>query len=132
GTHVYTALKFAPGDTKTRWLTVDVGGFEQATNPLDRIEVPDDLRQRISQRLTPGSTLILADTSINSANLPKGGDFVVLAKGTGEKIAEDDAAKPKPKRRVARRSYDDGDDIFSGRSRNGFFFNRGGWAGRPW
>jgi hypothetical protein len=110
-----------------------------ASNPLDRIEVPDDLRTRISQRLTPGSTLIIADTSINSANLPRGGDYVVLAKGTGAKVADDEQATPKPKRRnrVARRSYD-GDDFFSQpsySSRRSFPWGGRGstpWYGRPW
>jgi hypothetical protein len=111
GTHVYTALKFAPGDTKVRWVTLDVQD-SGAASPLDRLEIPDDVRQKVSERLTPGSTFIVADTSINSANLPKGGDFVVLAKGTGTKVSEaaDTApvAKPKPRRRnndVARRFY---------------------------
>ena len=112
GTHVYTALKFAPGDTKARWMTLDVQDNDGA-GPLDRIEIPDDVRQDISERLTPGSTLIIADTSINSANLPKGGDFVVLSKSTRNvKISqtEDDvpAVKAKPRRRtgtVAKRYY---------------------------
>jgi peptidoglycan hydrolase-like protein with peptidoglycan-binding domain len=128
GTHIYTALKFAPGDTEVRWVTLDVQDSD-ATSPLDRLEIPDDVRQKISERLTPGSTFIVADTSINSANLPKGGDFVVLAKGTGAKISEADdtgpVAKPKPRRRngdMARR----------------FYYNtptpwrNGPWFGRPW
>ncbi len=104
GTHVYTALKFAPGDTKTRWMTLNVQD-NRVAGPLDRIEIPDDVRREISERLTPGSTLIIADTSINSANLPRGGDFVVLAKSTPNvKVsqAEDDppAVKAKPRRRI--------------------------------
>ena len=126
GTHVYTALKFAPGDTKVRWVTLDLQDSD-AASPLDRLEIPDDVRQKISERLTPGSTFIVADTSINSAHLPKGGDFVVLAKGTGAKVSEaDDMApvtKPKPRRRngdVARRFY------YNNPWRNG------PWFGRPW
>ncbi len=71
GTHVYTAMKFAPGDTKTRWMAVTVqgGSPEEA---LDRIQIPDDIRQRISERLTPGSTLIIGDTSINAATPAQG------------------------------------------------------------
>ena len=82
GTHVYTALNFAPGDTKVRWTVIDVddtGG--DGSGALDRLEIPSDIRQKISERLTPGSTFIVADTSINSAGLPKGGDFVVLSRG---------------------------------------------------
>ena len=86
GTHVYTAMKFAPGETKARWMAVTVqgGSPEEA---LDRIQIPDDVRQRISERLTPGSTLIIGDTSINAATLPKGGDFMVLAKYSSPKTA---------------------------------------------
>ena len=110
GTHVYTALKFAPGDTKTRWMAVTVQGGP-AEDALDRIEIPDDIRQRISERLTPGSTLIIGDTSINAAGLPKGGDFVVLAKYSSPKTAanpsagDDGTVQPKKKRTVRRNTY---------------------------
>ena len=93
GTHVYVALNFAPGDTKIRWVTLDVQDGAGAAVPLDRLEIPEDVRQKISERLTPGSTFIVADTSINSANLPKGGDFVVLARSTGAKISMTDESR---------------------------------------
>ena len=133
GTHVYVALNFAPGDTKINWVTLDVQDGAGAASPLDRLEIPDDVRQKISERLTPGSTFIVADTSINSANLPRGGDFVVLARSTGAKISmTDDApeARPKPRRRnnaVVRRLYDDpwGGSPWSGRNRP--IFGRGAW-----
>jgi lipoprotein-anchoring transpeptidase ErfK/SrfK/peptidoglycan hydrolase-like protein with peptidoglycan-binding domain len=110
GTHVYTALKFAPGDTKARWMTVTVQGGP-AEEALDRIEIPDDIRQRISERLTPGSTLIIGDTSINAAGLPKGGDFVVLAKygspktSANSSASDDGTDQPKKKRSVRRKTY---------------------------
>jgi len=133
GTHVYVALNFAPGDTKINWVTLDVQDGAGAASPLDRLEIPDDVRQKISERLTPGSTFIVADTSINSANLPRGGDFVVLARSTGAKISATDdepAATPKPRRRnnaVVRRFYDDpwGGGPWSGRNRP--IFGRGAW-----
>jgi peptidoglycan hydrolase-like protein with peptidoglycan-binding domain len=103
GTHVYTALKFAPGDTKARWMTLNVQDNKNA-GPLDRIEIPNDVRQNISERLTPGSTLIIADTSINSANLPKGGDFVVLSKSTASaKVSQSDDDTPRLKAKPRRR-----------------------------
>src|SRR4029077_10992244 len=111
GTHVYTALKFAPGDTKARWMTVTVQGGP-AEEALDRIEIPDDIRQRISERLTPGSTLIIGDTSINAAGLPKGGDLVVLDKYGSPKTSANSSAsdgdgtnQPKKKRSVRRKTY---------------------------
>jgi peptidoglycan hydrolase-like protein with peptidoglycan-binding domain len=133
GTHVYVALNFAPGDTKINWVTLDVQDGAGGASPLDRLEIPDDVRQKISERLTPGSTFIVADTSINSANLPRGGDFVVLAKSTSAKISmtdEEPEAKPKPRRRnnaVVRRFNDDpwGGSPWSGRNRP--IFGRGAW-----
>jgi peptidoglycan hydrolase-like protein with peptidoglycan-binding domain len=133
GTHVYVALNFAPGDTRTNWVTLDVEDGGGAAAPLDRLEIPEDVRQKISERLTPGSTFIVADTSINSAHLPRGGDFVVLAKSTGAKISMTDEvpeARPKPRRRnnaVVRRYYDDpwGGAPWSGRNRG--LFGRGPW-----
>ena len=133
GTYVYVALNFAPGDTKINWVTLDVQDGAGAASPLDRLEIPDDVRQKISERLTPGSTFIVADTSINSANLPRGGDFVVLARSTSAKISmtdETQEARPKPRRRnnaVVRRFYDDpwGGSPWSGRNRP--IFGRGAW-----
>jgi peptidoglycan hydrolase-like protein with peptidoglycan-binding domain len=133
GTHVYVALNFAPGDTKINWVTLDVQDGAGDASPLDRLEIPDDVRQKISERLTPGSTFIVADTSINSANLPRGGDFVVLAKSTGAKVSTTDdepAARPKPRRRspaVVRRNNDSpwDDGPWSGRNRG--LFGRGPW-----
>ena len=133
GTHVYIALNFAPGDTKIRWVTLDVTDGAGPAVPLDRLEISEDVRQKISERLTPGSTFIVADTSINSAGLPKGGDFVVLARSTGAKISMTDdepVARPKPRRRVnsyARRNYYDpwGAPPWGGRRSGGLF-------GRAW
>ena len=133
GTHVYIALNFAPGDTKIRWVTLDVTDGAGPAVPLDRLEISEDVRQKISERLTPGSTFIVADTSINSAGLPKGGDFVVLARSTGAKISmtdEEPVARPKPRRRVnsyARRNYYDpwGTPPWGGRRSGGLF-------GRAW
>jgi lipoprotein-anchoring transpeptidase ErfK/SrfK/peptidoglycan hydrolase-like protein with peptidoglycan-binding domain len=133
GTHVYIALNFAPGDTKIRWVTLDVTDGAGPAVPLDRLEIAEDVRQKISERLTPGSTFIVADTSINSAGLPNGGDFVVLARSTGAKISmtdEEPVARPKPRRRVnsyARRNYYDpwGAPPWGGRRSGGLF-------GRAW
>ena len=78
GTHFYTALPFARGDTKTRWVAFSWEGGD-AAKTLDRLEIPDEVRREISQRLTPGSSLIVADTSVDLAILPEGDDFLVWA-----------------------------------------------------
>jgi hypothetical protein len=110
GTHLFTAMNFAPGDTKTQWMAISLQG-DDAGAVLDRIEIPNDLRQKISERLTPGSSLIIGDTAINSASLPKGADFLVWAKDTPAKITtvsvdgDNSIAKPRKKKaRTVRRS----------------------------
>ena len=45
-----------------------------------RIEIPDEARREISAQLTPGSSLIIAETSVNSALLREGDDFIVWTK----------------------------------------------------
>jgi len=105
GTHLFTALSFAPGDTKTRWTAISLQG-DDASSALDRLEIPNDLRQKISERLTPGSSLIIGDTAINTASLPKGGDFLVWAKDTPAKIttvsADGDNSVRQPKKKKYR------------------------------
>jgi uncharacterized protein YjbI with pentapeptide repeats/lipoprotein-anchoring transpeptidase ErfK/SrfK len=90
GTHVYTALNLAPGDTKTHWMAMSLEG--NPASALDRIEIPTDARRKISERLTPGSSLIVADTSVDSAILPEGDDFLVWANNPS---AESEPPKPK-------------------------------------
>jgi len=127
GTHVYTALNFAPGDTRVRWTVIDVddaGG--DGSGALDRLVIPSEVRQKISERLTPGSTFIVADTSINSAGLPKGGDFVVLSRATSKaKVSTAGEGRPKV-RRKARRSTADR------RYNYNYGYRNGPWFARPW
>ncbi len=112
GTHIFTAMKFAPGDTKTRWTAISLQG-DDASSALDRLEIPNDLRQKISERLTPGSSLIIGDTAINTATLPKGADFLVWAKDTPAKITaasvdgdvSDQPKRKKKSRNVRRNDY---------------------------
>jgi hypothetical protein len=87
-------MHFAPGDTKARWMAFNLSGADDSDDDsmavLDRLEIPDDIRRNISERLTPGSSLIVADTAINSATLPKGADFLVW-----------DTSKPAPVHRAS-------------------------------
>jgi hypothetical protein len=57
-------------------MAMSLEGVDSAS-VLGRIEIPEDARQQISERLTPGSSLIIADTSVDSAILPEGDDFLV-------------------------------------------------------
>ena len=101
GSHLYTAMHFDEGDGKARWLTVTLtkgsgtnahDRYRQeepeedlpevapsdAEEALSRIEIPDDVRQRISEMLTPGSSLAITNDGISRETTPKGTDFVVL------------------------------------------------------
>ena len=98
GTHLYTVLKFRPGQTKADWVAFTVTSSE--LNPLDRIEIPAEIRQKISQRLTPGSSLIIADTAINTASLKRGADFLVWAKDPPGTVKQ---ASASPRRTVRRK-----------------------------
>jgi peptidoglycan hydrolase-like protein with peptidoglycan-binding domain len=91
GMHVFTAL-IAPSESNARWMAISLEGDAMAA--LDRIEIPEDTRQSIADKLTPGSSLIISDESKDSAILPKGGDFIVLAKST-PLVAETPKAKAK-------------------------------------
>ena len=97
GIHVYTAMKFASGDTSAQWVAITVEG-EDAASTLGRIEFPNEVRQTIEEKLTPASTLIIADTSINSASLPKGGDFLVVSRDSA-KVAKGIIASRRPRPR---------------------------------
>ncbi len=98
GTHVFTVLHFEPGATTAQWTAISLNDKESAGSVLDRIEIPDRVRQNLSERLTPGSALIVADTAINSASLPKGADFLVWDTSQAPKVHRA-SVRPKPRRK---------------------------------
>lgn len=81
GTHMYLAMDFEDGDRDVGWTAITAQQAESMTpeTALDRIGVPDDVRQRIALMLTPGSSLIISDHGL-SKETGKGTDFVVLTK----------------------------------------------------
>ena len=87
GTHVFTVVKREGDEAKLTWMAVSLEGGHAAT-ALDRIDIPDDIRRSVAPRLTPGSTLIVADRSEYSAILPEGDDFLV---STAEQAKAEDA-----------------------------------------
>jgi hypothetical protein len=97
---------------------------DNATSILDRIDIPDALRQKVSQRLTPGSSLIIADRSIDSAILPDGDDFLIWAKETPV-MAEANQVTSKRRPRVqtirARTLVEQNPGVQNGRRGQGFF-----------
>ncbi len=106
GTHVFTALATRADGVEMQWSALTaVGAISDtlvvaslpsrprasaqvvpvsdpklsATTALDRIEIPDYVRQRIGEMLSPGSSLIVSDQGISNET-GKGTDFVVLTK----------------------------------------------------
>jgi len=101
GTHVFTVMHFGKDATEAQWMAISLKPDADPTMVLDRIEIPDDIRQNISERLTPGSSLIVADTAINSATLPKGADFLVWDTSKPAKV-ERASVSPRPRRKKRR------------------------------
>jgi lipoprotein-anchoring transpeptidase ErfK/SrfK len=109
GTHVYTATEFIDGGDAMRWLAVTVpeskdgpavarkvsraarsepepmipgglGPASTAAQALDRIDLPQEAIDRISQSLTPGTSLIVSDHGNNREMRAYGTDFIVLTR----------------------------------------------------
>jgi hypothetical protein len=99
GTYVFTALTYTDGEADLRWSAVsmyrdhgasaseakrrdrqagappaDLAGAKLA---LERIAIPTEARARISEVVSPGSTLIVSDEPL-SRETGKGTDFIVL------------------------------------------------------
>jgi hypothetical protein len=103
GTHVFTAMEFQNEGAAIRWTVVSIpeefprtsegatkvreapakqNGLsvelaEKANAALDRIEIPQDTVERISELLSPASSLIISDTGF-SRETGKNTDFIVL------------------------------------------------------
>src|SRR5260370_18349693 len=103
GTHVYTAMEFQSEGAAIRWTVVSipeefprmsegatkeretpakqtalsVPGPDKANAALNRIEIPQDTVERISELLTPASSLIISDNGF-SHETGKDTDFIVV------------------------------------------------------
>jgi len=86
GTHVFTAVQFSPKESEAQWVSMSLEGGD-AKAVLDRIEIPLSVREKISKRLTPGSSLIVGEDSDHSAILPEGHDFIVWTKDQPKLVA---------------------------------------------
>jgi hypothetical protein len=104
GTHIYTALEYTKDGADLRWSAVSMPRSLDASEPdsysrrhrrgeheaeaaitqigvakaaLDRITIPQEAIERISNVVSPGSTLIVSDEPM-SKETGKGTDFIVL------------------------------------------------------
>ena len=83
GTHVFTALA-SKADGSLRWNVVSTATSptEPAIHPasaLDRITIPQDAVERISELVAPGSSLLISDQGLGTET-GKGTDFIVLTR----------------------------------------------------
>jgi hypothetical protein len=96
GTHVFSVMESQNEGAAIRWTVVSIpeksgliqdqsGPYkapllpDQANSVLERIEIPQDVVDRISELLTPGSSLIISDHGI-SRETGKDTDFIVLTR----------------------------------------------------
>jgi lipoprotein-anchoring transpeptidase ErfK/SrfK len=97
GTHVYTALAVQDDNTTMRWNVVTMPGSASArksgknkavevTGPastaaqaLDRVTIPPEALERISELMTPGASLIISDKGLGGET-GVGTDFIVLTR----------------------------------------------------
>jgi L,D-transpeptidase catalytic domain len=103
GTHVFTAMEFQKGGAAIRWTVVSipeefrrmsraatkeraapakqtapsVPSPDKANAALDRIEIPEDTVERISELLTPASSLIISDNALSNET-GNDTDFIVV------------------------------------------------------
>jgi hypothetical protein len=78
GTHVFTAV--APNaDGTLRWNVVTAQSGARPAAALDRVTIPQEAIERISELVAPGSSLTVSDYGLGSET-GKGTDFIVLTK----------------------------------------------------
>jgi lipoprotein-anchoring transpeptidase ErfK/SrfK len=75
GTHVFTAL--AAKENNVRWSVVSATPKSSAAAALDRITIPQDATDRISELMSAGASLIISDQGLGTET-GVGTDFVVL------------------------------------------------------
>jgi len=103
GTHIYTVLDYANEGADLRWSGISMdrrqlgpngksrrgdGAIAESMSPdvgparaaLDRIEIPQDIVDRISEIISPGSSLIISDEGM-STETGEDTDFVILMSG---------------------------------------------------
>jgi lipoprotein-anchoring transpeptidase ErfK/SrfK len=98
GTHVFTALALKEDNTTLRWhvVTMPTGGHARraekgrkvaepmlpASNPsqaLDRVTIPPEAVDKISELMSPGASLIISDQGLGPET-GQGTDFIVLTR----------------------------------------------------
>lgn len=141
GTHIYTALDNANSGTGFRWSAVSMEGSglsqkrksrnnddldpepvsldsDPAKTALDRVEIPQDIVDRISEVISPGSSLIVSDEGA-SVETGDSTDFVIIMSGEpqgGIKMRHHTDAHTVRYERQNNRSYGRAYDGWNGRA----------------
>ena len=63
GTHIFTAM--ASEGTGLRWTGVSIDNGDEAKNALDRINIPQDILDRIAPTALPRSSIIISDEPLS-------------------------------------------------------------------
>lgn len=96
GTHLFTYMRPSDGGAP-QWIGISLEG-DDSKSVLDRITIPDDMREEISEGLTSGATFIIADKGMHSSVLPEGDDFIVRTNDSP--VSNPAIQEPKPAPRV--------------------------------
>lgn len=110
GTHVFTALDYAPDGNSTRWNVVSIARYEDtidefrnagkqrqngnaaageppptdiaaATQALERITFAPEIKESLSEYVWPGTSIIISDEEMHKKETNNFTDFVVLVSG---------------------------------------------------
>jgi len=98
GTHVFTALALNDDNTTMRWNVVSmprtaatvkrgekgrpaewIGPSSTASEALERVTIPQEATDRISELMSPGASLLISDQGLGPEN-GQGTDFIVLTR----------------------------------------------------
>jgi lipoprotein-anchoring transpeptidase ErfK/SrfK len=82
GTHVFSAYEAAGDKNSVRWTVVSIPSAtatSSAADALDRILIPQDAVERISDLMSPGASLIISDQGLGPET-GAGTDFIVLTR----------------------------------------------------
>jgi hypothetical protein len=63
GTHIFTAM--APGDGGLRWSATTIDHGDEAKNALDRVNIPQEVLDRIAPTALPRSSIIVSDEPLS-------------------------------------------------------------------
>jgi hypothetical protein len=82
GTHVFSALAVPADKNAVRWTVVSIPSANSTTSAadaLDRISIPRDAVERISDLMSPGASLIISDQALGPET-GVGTDFIILTR----------------------------------------------------